>query len=308
MQHFDIAQMDLNLLVVLDVLLQERSVTRAAQRLGRTQSATSHALGRLRDQLDDPILVRVGGQMRPTPRAERLGPEVARVLGTISRVLSDGTRPFEPATTERVFVVRAPDFVALTLPTMLARMESEAPRATLEIVGAGRDMLRDVADGRCDLAVAPAHLSPVDGVRRTPLARLGWSVYAREDHPAVASWNKRAWARYPHIRVRTSSGSASPVEEVARAEQLQRRAGPVLPHFLLAPPVLAATDMLMTVPTAVLADIAPQFGLVALRCPIRLPAIELALYWSAALERDPAIGWLRALAEEVLRDAFAATR
>lgn len=308
MQHFDIAQMDLNLLVVLDVLLQERNVTRAAKRLGRTQSATSHALGRLRDQLDDPILVRVGGQMRPTPRAERLGPEVARVLGTITRVLSDATTQFDPSTTERTFVIRAPDFVTLALPTMLARMEVEAPHASVEIVGAGTDMLRDVADGRCDLAVAPARIPAVDGVRRTRIAKLGWSVFARKGHPAAATWGKRAWARYPHIRVRTSSGTTGPVDDGAQAEQLQRQSGPVLPHFLLAPPVLAATDMLMTVPTAVLADVAPRFGLVALRCPIRLPAIELALHWSAALERDPALLWLRALAEDALREVFGRSR
>ena len=100
MREIDIASTDLNLLVVLDVLIQERNVTRAAKRLHRTQSATSHALGRLREQLGDPILVRVGGEMRPTPKAERLAGEVSRILRTIGRVLAQESA-FEPATTDR---------------------------------------------------------------------------------------------------------------------------------------------------------------------------------------------------------------
>ena len=107
--------------VVLDVLLQERNVTRAAKRLHRTQSATSHALGRLREQLGDPILVRVGGEMRPTPKAERLAGEVSRILRTIGRVLAQ-EGAFDPATTDRVFTLAGPDFVA----AMKARVADRA--------------------------------------------------------------------------------------------------------------------------------------------------------------------------------------
>ncbi|MFO0667468.1 MAG: LysR family transcriptional regulator [Polyangiaceae bacterium] len=136
MHTIDVAATDLNLLVVLDVLLQERNVTRAAKRLHRTQSATSHALGRLREQLGDPILVRVGGEMRPTPKAERLAGEVSRILRTISRVLAhEGA--FDPHDGPRVHARG---------PRLCRRDVARAPRpdvegdssAGVELVPAGR--------------------------------------------------------------------------------------------------------------------------------------------------------------------------
>lgn len=303
MHAIDVASIDLNLLVAFDVLLQERNVTRAARRLHRTQSATSHALGRLRAQLGDPILVRVGGEMRPTPKAERLAPEVSRILRTIGRVLAHEGE-FDPKTTDRVFTLAGPDFVAATLPALLARIATETPLAGVELVPPGPGMLRDVADGRVDLAIAPRAAMKSDGLVSAPLASLEWAVYAREDHPARRRWDERAWATYPHVRVRVSSGRESPVDTAARTSQLARRPGPVLPHFLLAPPLLARTDLLMTVPRAVLADVAPRFGLVALPCPVKLAPIDLSLCWSAQLDRDPAVSWFRAQVFAVATEVF----
>lgn len=306
MHGIDITATDLNLLVVLDVLLQERNVTRAAKRLHRTQSATSHALGRLREQLGDPVLVRVGGEMRPTPKAERLAGEVSRILRTIGRVLAQ-EGAFDPATTDRVFTLAGPDFIAATLPFLLAHMAKVTPTAGVELVPAAPGMLRDVADGRVDVAIAPASVPKLDGLRSADLVSLDWAVYARGDHPAVRAWGVKAWAAYPHVRVRTSSGAESPVDVAARAQRLSRQTGPYLPHFLLAPPLLARTNLLMTVPRAVLADVAPRFGLVALPCPVKLAAIELSIFWSAQLDRDPAITWFRQAVTAAAAEAFAAT-
>jgi DNA-binding transcriptional LysR family regulator len=305
MHEIDVAKTDLNLLVVLDVLLQERNVTRAAMRLHRTQSATSHALGRLRVELGDPILVRVGGEMRPTPKASRLHGEVSRILRNISRVLGQ-EGGFDPATTDRVFTLAGPDFIAASLPVLLAHMAVHTPEAGVELMPPTQGMLRDVADGRVDVAIAPASVQRGEGLRSAPLASLDWAVYARSDHPAVRKWSANAWAAYPHVRVRTSGGE-SPVDLAARAQKLVRRRGPTLPHFLLAPPLLARTDLLMTVPRAVLADVAPRFGLVALPCPVKLAPIELSMFWSAQLDRDPAITWFRQVLSDATREVFTST-
>jgi DNA-binding transcriptional LysR family regulator len=292
MRLIDIARTDLNLLVVLDVLLQERNVTRAARRLHRTQSATSHALGRLREQLCDPLLVRVGGEMRPTPKAERLAGEVSRILATIGRVLSD-EGVFDPATTSRVFTFAGPDYVAGALPGLLARMATSTPSAGVEFVPASAGMLRDVAEGRLDAAVGPSSIRGIDGLRVKPLVSLDWAVFARRGHPAVRGWSARRWAAYPHVRIRVASGGEGPVDVAVRAHNLTRRIGATLPHFLLAPPLLARTDYLLTVPHATLAGVAAQFDLVTLPCPLSLPRIEHALYWSANLDRDAANVWFR---------------
>jgi DNA-binding transcriptional LysR family regulator len=307
MHGIDVARTDLNLLLVLDVLLEERNVTRAAKRLGRTQSATSHALARLRDQLGDPLLVRVGSEMRPTPKAQRLAGEVSRILRTIGRVLTEEVT-FDPATTSRMFTIAGPDFLAAVLPSLLGRMASETPNAGVELVPPSPGMLRDVAESRVDLAVAPAASPRTDGLRSAALPPLDWAVYARRGHPAIGSWGAKAWIAYPHVRVRTASGSESPVDAAARARKLVRRTGPTLPHFLLAAPLLARTDLLMTVPRAVLAEVAPRFELVALPCPVKLAPITLALFWSAHLDRDPAITWLREMATAAMREALAARK
>jgi len=183
-------------------------------------------------------------------------------------------------------------------------MATQTPAAGVELVPASPGMLRDVADGRVDLAIAPNSAPKGDGLRSEGLVSLDWAVYARADHPAVKSWGVRAWSAYPHVRVRTSSGGASPVDAAARAQKVKRRAGPYLPHFLLAPPLLARTDLLMTVPRAVLADVAPRFGLVALPCPVKLAPIELAMFWSAQLDRDPAITWFRKTLRQASAEAF----
>lgn len=307
MHAVDVSAVDLNLLVVLDVLLQERNVTRAAKRLGRTQSAVSHALARLRDQLGDPILVRVGGEMRATPRAERLAGEVSRLLRALGRVLAhEGA--FDPATSDRVFTLAGPDFVAAILPTLLAKLGAIAPRVGVELAPVTPGMLRDVADGRVDLVVAPDSAEPAEGVSRAPLVTLDWAVYARRDHPAVKAWGPKAWSAHPHIRVRTPGGGEGPVDRAARAQRLTRRSGPYLPHFLLAPPLLARTDLLFTVPRAVLAEVAPRFGLVALPCPLKLPPLPLRLFWSALLDRDPAVRWFREWVSLSVAEVFGAAR
>lgn len=305
MHGIDVAAVDLNLLVVLDVLLQERNVTRAAKRLGRTQSAVSHALARLRDQLGDPILVRVGGEMRATPRAERLAGEVSRLLRALGRALApEGA--FDPARSDRVFTLAGPDFVAAILPTLLARVGPLAPGLGVELAPVAPGLLRDVADGRIDLAVAPARTAPVEGVTRAPLVTLDWAVYARRDHPAAKAWSAKAWAAHPHIRVRTTGGGEGPVDRAARAQRLTRRSGPYLPHFLLAPPLLARTDLLFTVPRAALAEVAARFGLVALPCPLKLPPLSLDLFWSALLDRDPAVTWFRTWVRHAVAEVFGA--
>ena len=302
MHEIDIAQTDLNLLVVLDVLLQERNVTRAAQRLHRTQSAVSHALGRLRVQLSDPILVRVGGQMRPTPKAERLAPELSRLLGSIQRMLGDEDE-FDAKTSERVFTVAAPDFFAAALPALVAAMTAEAPRANIELVAVGEGVFRDVAEGRFDLLLAPPRTGGTDGLKQKRVAELDWAVYARAGHPALRDWGLDAWRAYPHVRIRTGGGRR-PVDEAVRRDGLLRRSGPLLPHFMLGPPLVAQTDLLMTVPRGVVATVADAFGLAVLPCPVKLAPVILCLFWSARRERDPGIEWFRAKVESTTQTVF----
>ncbi len=300
-----LAQIDLNLLVVFDVLLEERHVTRAAKRLGRTQSAVSHALARLRSLLGDPVLVRVGGKMTPTPHAERLAPEVRRLLCAIDRVLADDG-VWNPGESERVFALAGPDFVASMLPGLLADMEEAAPSVGVELVSARRGVFGELVHGRHDLVIAPAASADVEGVLEEPLVQMDWAVFARQGHPALDDWGLDAWMAHRHVRVRTMREGQGPVDEALAAAGLERRPGPVLPHFMLVPPVLAQTDLLLTVPSGVLASMAPCFGLVMRPCPLELEPIALALYRSALQERDPGLRWFGERVRQAAAAAFGA--
>ncbi|MEM7155072.1 MAG: LysR family transcriptional regulator [Myxococcota bacterium] len=303
MHEIDVRNLDLNLLVALDVLLEEQHVTKAAARLGRSQSAVSHALARLREHLGDPILARVGGRMEPTPRGRQLAPELKRVLQTLDRILTSDLG-WDPAASTRTFRLVAPDFLAAILPELAASMSAVAPDAQLELVAPARGLLRDIALGRFDLAVAPQRLPLEEGVVRRGSLVLPWSVFARRDHPATEEWGLEGWLAYSHVRVRTPAAGAGPIDEVLERLGLRRRLGPLLPHFMLAPALLAATDMLLTVPRGVLAGVAERFELVELPCPVEVPPLRLAVYESRLSASDPALSWFRGEVERALSRCF----
>lgn len=303
MSRVDVNQVDLNLLVVLDALLQERNVTRAARRVHRTQSAVSHALGRLRTQLNDPLLVRVGGEMRPTPRALKLAPEVTRILATIQRVLTEEDA-FRPSTSARTFRLAGPDFVSAALPALTSRMAHDAPHTTVHLEPATPTMLGELTEDRLDTAVAPPRDVRMPGVSSEPLVSMPWAVFARRGHPAIRRWDRAAWARHPHLRIRTPSEGPGPVDKAARAAGLTRTAGPSLPHFLLAAPVLAQTDFLFTAPRGSLASVAARFDLEILPCPLAIPPVRLMLFWAQSRGADPAVRWFRTIAAAAIREGL----
>src|SRR5262249_21309880 len=154
---------DLNLLVVFEVLMVERSVTRAAERLGRTQSAVSHALSRLREQLGDPLLTKGGRFMQATAFALEFMEQTRPILRSIRRLLSP-RHAFDPSTSRRTFRLAAPDFAVSLFTSLLGRLREEAPGVSIEWTGLQDPMLLQIADGQIDLAIAPAQLRLPDGV------------------------------------------------------------------------------------------------------------------------------------------------
>src|SRR5499426_827996 len=131
MNEIDLRRFDLNLLVVFEVLMAELSVTRAAERLGRTQSAVSHSLSRLRAELGDPLLIKAGARMQPTAFALELMEQARPILRSIQRALSP-RRAFDPATSQRLFRFAAPDFARALFTALLARVRAEAPGVAVE--------------------------------------------------------------------------------------------------------------------------------------------------------------------------------
>ena len=301
MPRADLRHLDLNLLVVLDVLLEERSVTRAATRLGRTQSAVSHALNRLRDALGDELLVRDGRLMRPTARAAALAESLPRALEGLDRSLQPPA-PFRPAETRRTFRLAAPDFIGVLLAELLAAVSAEAPGARIEVVTPGRDAVEAVAEGRYDALLAPPGAAG-EGLRAETLGHSPWRVFGRRGHPAFRRWSLRAWARFTHLQIHTTGRSESPVDRATEAAGVTRTTGAILPHFAMAPAVLAQTDLLLTVPAVALPDPATA-GLVSQPAPLPLADLPLALHRSAVFGGEAGARWFCNHVERVAQRAL----
>lgn len=290
MSEIHLRQIDLNLLVVLDVLLQERSVSRAAERLHVTRSAVSHALGRLRELFGDELLVRDGRRMRPTLRAEGLAETLPRLLQQVTRTL-EGPERFEPRSSRRVFRLGGPDFIASLLPHLLHDIGQKAPHVGVQLTPFSSSAVRELAEGRYDALVAPSGLQN-EGLRGEPLGSWAWAVYGREGHPAFAQWSVAAWAAHPHLQVRTSVlRGEGPIEVRARELGIERSIGAVVPYFTMAAPILARTDLLLTVPSVILAGAVERHGLACREVPFALPRMGLSLFRSALVGDEPGVRW-----------------
>jgi DNA-binding transcriptional LysR family regulator len=285
---------DLPLLAALDALLTERHVTRAAGRLGITQSSMSHHLARLRARFGDELLVRSGRAMTLTPRAEAMATPLRESLDAVRRAVAEQP-PFDPGTTTRTFTLATPDLLAPALPDLLAVMRAHAPASSLQVLAPPAEAPAALASNGCELFLGPAPASAAGVVQRR-LGSVHWCVLARRGHPAAKGrLTVAAWARYPHVVVR--SGNASP-NRVARALEragVERRVGVEVPGFLAAPWVVASTDMLFTAPRELVGEIACALDLVALAPPIALPAVAVAAMWHERVNGDAGHRWLRGL-------------
>ena len=304
MNEIDLRRFDLNLLIVFEVLMTERSVSRAAERLGRTQSAVSHSLSRLRSQLGDPLLIKGGVRMQPTAVALDLIEQTRPMLRGIQRVLSP-RHVFDPASSRRVFRVAAPDFMLTVFAHLLSRLRSEAPGVSAEWTAPREPTLLDVAEGQIDVAIVPAELRLPEGVASESLGALGWRCYGRKKHPAFARWNRQTWTRWPHLVVRIGDSLTSPVNVAASAAGLDRTIAGWVPHFSAIAPVLANSDLLATLPVIAMVETMHAFDLESREVPFPIAPLPHVMVWSTARSRDPAMNWLRDRLRPIVKRNFA---
>ncbi len=293
--------LDLNLVVALDALLQERSVTAAARQLGVTQSTMSHTLARLRSAFGDPLLIRTNRAMVSTPRADALADPLRRLLLELGQLVVDA--PFDAATTTRSFVLACPDLAARFLPELVSRLARLAPHATLELRTSGDlDVPKALALGSVDVALAPLGATPSVRIAGLVAKRLGvvhHAVLARREHPALRRRGARppldlaTWLAFPHVQVRTGEGSGLVDRVLARAGQ-RRKIGVVVPSFLLAPHIVARTDMFFSTPRELVIDLLEPLGLTLHEPPIAIPPLPISALWHERSQADPGHVWLRA--------------
>jgi DNA-binding transcriptional LysR family regulator len=300
MNPMHLASADLNLLVALDALLQAGSVTRAASRIGLTQSAMSHALSRLRRQFDDPLFVRGRRGLQPTARAEELRAPIAAVLADIAATLVPRT-PFDPARATARFTIMTNDYAELVLlPSLVERLTREAPGIDLAVEGWQPDAERRLESGEVDLAIGlPSEGVP--GIRRQKLFTERFVCMVRTRHPSVRGrLTLPIFARLPHLLVAPHGRSRGVVDEVLARAGFERRIGLRISHFLVAPRVIARSNLVLTLPErAAKAAATPRVRL--LPPPIEVPSFTMVQLWHERTQTDPGRAWLRSVVAAVGR-------
>lgn len=299
MQDLDTLAIDPNLLQVLDVLLREKNVSRAAERLGRTQPAVSHALARLREQLGDPLLVRTGQRFVLTPRAEALREPLHALLAQLAALVRPQAA-FDPATATGVFRMIATDYIAaLVMPPLLERVREAAPNIDLHLLPPTPRFFTEIAEGGADLGFV-VRLQAEAGVRARKLFSDRFVCVVRQDHPAVKKGlDLETFLGLPHALV-APLGAPGGFVDTALAElgHGRRRIALTIPHFFLAPALIAASDLLITMPERIARIITAERPLRTLPLPIKVPSFDVSLAWHDRVHHDPGNTWLR---DQVLR-------
>ncbi|MFJ8820094.1 LysR family transcriptional regulator [Amycolatopsis thermoflava] len=293
-------QLDLNLLRVFDALLREGSVTAAAERLHLSIPATSRALGRLRRAMDDPILVRAGRGMAPTPFALRTAPRVRSLLEEAAALIS-ADREVRLAELERTFTIRINDGVAATLAAAAVEAASAvAPGVTLRFVAEGSESAEALRDGSVDLDIGVAEAAAPD-IRTAVLYRERLVGIVRADSP-LGRHRRPTLAqlcRHPHVSASRRGRARGPLDELLDAAGLRRHVAAVVPTFAVAALLVSSSGYVGLVPQRLAAQHGEALGLRWFPVAAELPELEVHLQWHARLDADPAHSWLRG----TIRDA-----
>lgn len=284
---------DLNLLVVLDALLRERHVTRAARTIGLSQPAMSSALGRLRHIFDDELLVRTASGMQPTPRAEKLIEPVRQAIGHIERVL-ESDHGFDAMRSTRRFNVRLSDLLAyLMLPRLMEQVASAAPSVSIDIRHFSPLQTIDALEkDEIDIAVSMG-LEHTGTINQQLLFKDRMVCVLRGSHPlAGGKLTLKRFLAARHLKVSMAPTDKRFVDDVLSRSNAMRDVALNVPHWLLLPHVLRSTDYVSVMPGA-FASAFQDNSLVIRELPFASKPIEWCLYWHRRHQTNPANRWLR---------------
>lgn len=304
--HANLSRLDLNLLVALDALLTERSVTRAAARVGLGQSAMSHNLGRLRTLFGDELLTRSPEGMRPTPRALALSEPVRLALSHIEALVSrDET--FDPRTAERTFRIGLPDSVELLIvPALLAHLCEAAPGIRLRLHTIDSVQLLDDLDAdRLDFAIGFGAFA--DGQthhkRRLLLTATYLCMFNAERVGVTPPISLDDYVRLPHVLTSMRKGEHGVVDDALAKLGLTRTIALTTPRFVAVPFLVARAPVVTTMHGRLARFFAAALGLSLSPPPVELPEVPISLLWHASYDRDPAHIWLRQTVVRLAREA-----
>lgn len=290
---------DLNLLRALFALLEERHVTRAAERCFLSQPAMSRALDRLRETFDDELLIRVSRHYERTARGERLLRDLERLLPRLDLLLKG--EQFDPAQSEERFRMTMTDHAcAVVLPDLVGRVASVAPKCRLEVIPWHDERFEDVEAGRLDLVLDVAGAPP----------KLNSEILFDDFFVCVVAarhafkkgrFTLNQYLKYRHVVVDVLSGQQTPVDRPLAVLGLKRSVGLVLPYFQAACLAVAQSDMILTTPSRLARELEKTAAVRVIKAPPELAGFKYEMAWHARLTADPAHAWFRDQIRDVAR-------
>ncbi|MBA1274087.1 LysR substrate-binding domain-containing protein [Stutzerimonas azotifigens] len=301
MNRNDLRRLDLNLLIVFETLMHERSVTRAAEKLFLGQPAISAALGRLRSLFDDPLFVRTGRSMEPTARAQEIFGLLSPALDSISTAVSRASQ-FDPATSNMVFRIGLSDEVEFgLLPPLLRRIRAEAPGVVLVVRRANYLLMPSLlASGEISVGVSYTDELPANAKRKV-LRRSRPRLLRADSKPGALSMDE--YCARPHAMVSFAGDLNGFIDEELALRGCKRKVVLAVPQFNGLASLIAGTDIIATVPDYAAAALAANGGVRAEPLPFETDTtFELSMAWRGAQDNDPAERWLRSRIQMFIGD------
>ncbi|CDT66291.1 putative Transcriptional regulator, LysR family [Vibrio coralliirubri] len=300
----NLARLDLNLLVNLHVLLDQRNVTRAAEQLNLSQSAISKSLARLRVLFDDPLLERSGYGMEPTLKAKQIQSELKRLMVDIERITAPTTfNPFQSSRKFHIAVVESS--YSLIFPKFITEVLLNAPNITIDSCRWGADTFERLQRGELDFAITGKDMKPEDEARTLipPKGVVSQELYQDElcclvsnKHPCLEGiWDLEQYLTYRHIMVKNYSNERWLVDLKLAEKQFERNIALYVPDFNSAAELCGHTELILTVPKRFAEHTAKKMGLKVLPLPIYVPPLTYPLFWHENRSRDLAHAWLKQL-------------
>ena len=312
LNEIELSRADLNLLVLFEVVLKERHVGRAAEKLSLSPSAVSHGLGRLRRLLNDPLFLRTPKGVVPTARAAELAEPIADVLARIRNVVSTA-KPFDAATSRRRFTVGAPDAIsAVLLPPFLAELRRTAPGIDIsarQILPQGRPnweaAFAELEDRRIDVAIVPELGDiPARFVAHT-IGEEEFVIAMRTGHPFARTPTLERYCAMLHLVTSLSGDSSAYVDRILAGRGLSRRVALTTPNFMLTLALVAETEFVAAMPRSFVATHGVRFGVTSVEAPLPFDRFPIRLIAPKVAMMDAGIAWLFGMVAAAWRAATA---
>ena len=291
---------DLNLLPIFVALMEERSVTRAAERLGMTQPALSNALSRLRTTFQDPLFIRQRYGIHPTPIALELAPVIAEAVARLDDAVL-GQQDFDPAKAERLLTIAPNGYVEFVLaPAIVARLRQAAPGVKLRLLPYGNDLAETGVISGTTALVLGRIVDPPDNLVVQHLMEEGFGCIVRTDHPEVGDeFTRDQYERLKHVNVEPPGRLRAGLFQALARQNLKREVFVSAANFFVVADMIAMTDYCATLPSLICRRLASDVRLKVLPPPVDLGTFPVEMAWHVRYRHDASHRWLRSLVYEV---------